>query len=193
MKILIYGLAVLVALSSTGSASITHNFERLTMQKIETSVSEIKLVGITARTNNKQEMDPATGKIGPVVQKYFHQQLAAQIPHRSTPGVTYCVYTEYESDYTGDYTYFIGEKVDSVEGVPADFKTLTIPAQTYAIFTAGPAPMPDVIRNAWMDIWKKSDADFGGKRAYVADFELYDERASNPNAAVIDIYIGIRK
>ncbi len=31
----------------------------------------------------------------------------------------------------------------------------------------------------------------GGKRKYIADFEVYDQRAANPNQAVIDIYIGI--
>ena len=32
--------------------------------------------------------------------------------------------------------------------------------------------------------------DFGGKRKYVSDFEIYDERAANPNNTIIDIYIG---
>jgi predicted transcriptional regulator YdeE len=35
-------------------------------------------------------------------------------------------------------------------------------------------------------------ADFGGKRQYLADFEVYDQRAANPNSAVVDIYIGIK-
>ena len=29
------------------------------------------------------------------------------------------------------------------------------------------------------------------KRKYVADFEVYDERASDPKAAILDIFIGI--
>jgi len=37
-----------------------------------------------------------------------------------------------------------------------------------------------------------SSNDFGGKRAYQADFEVYDQRARDPNNTVLDIHIGIR-
>lgn len=33
---------------------------------------------------------------------------------------------------------------------------------------------------------------FGGKRAYVADFEVYDERSVNHNNATLNIFIGIK-
>jgi nucleotidyltransferase substrate binding protein (TIGR01987 family) len=45
----------------------------------------------------------------------------------------------------------------------------------------------------WQNIWKMNTADLGGKRAYIADFEVYDERSQNPEQAVLDIYIGIKK
>lgn len=33
----------------------------------------------------------------------------------------------------------------------------------------------------------------GGERAYIADFEIYDERSSDPpHNAIFDIYIGIK-
>jgi len=34
--------------------------------------------------------------------------------------------------------------------------------------------------------------DFGGKRAYQADFEVYDQRAQDPKNTSLDIFIGIR-
>jgi len=36
-----------------------------------------------------------------------------------------------------------------------------------------------------------SEKDFEGKRKYIADFEIYDERAQDLNQATLDIYIGI--
>lgn len=51
--------------------------------------------------------------------------------------------------------------------------------------------MPEVIINAWQQIWKMSVNDFGGERAYIADFEVYDQRASDPANTCLDIYIGI--
>ena len=74
------------------------------MQKQLIELPTIKLVGITVRTNNALEMHPSTAKIGATIQQYFQNALPAKITHRKNPGVTYCVYTEYESDVTGDYT-----------------------------------------------------------------------------------------
>ena len=64
----------------------------------------ILLVGLKTRTNNAQEAGKLDGKIFPLVRKYFHEGLAEKVPHREKPGTTFCVYTDYESDYTGDYT-----------------------------------------------------------------------------------------
>jgi len=161
------------------------------MKQSRSTLPEKKLIGLQVRTNNKTEIDSMTGKIFPIVQRFFQEQLFAKIPNRTKPGTTLCCYTDYESDHNGDYTYFIGEEVDTLKDVPAGFKTLTIPAQTYAIFTTEPAPMPDVIRNAWFSIWKMTDSDFGGPRRYATDFEVYDERASDHQKIVMDLYIGI--
>ena len=87
------------------------------MKKELENKSEIKLVGLTARTNNKNEMNPQTSKIGELAGRYWSQNVAAQIIDRKNPGVTLSVYTEYDSDEHGDYTYFIGEEVTSFFGV----------------------------------------------------------------------------
>ena len=160
------------------------------MKKQTITLPELKLIGISIRTNNETEINPLTGKILGCVQRYFHQALYEKIAHRKKPGTTLCVYTDYESDHTGDYTYFIGEEVDSFDGCPPDFAMKIIPAQSYVKFTNGPGPMPEVVREPWFKIWQMNDHDFGGKRRYLADFELYDERASDHQNIVLDIFIG---
>ena len=162
------------------------------MKKTTTTLPEIKLVGITARTNLASEMNLATAKIGTTVQKYFHGGLYEKINTRKKAGVTYCVYTDYESDFTGDYTYFIGEEVDSFDCVPEGFETLVIPLQNYAKFTTESGPMPTVCISAWQKIWTMTPAEFGNERAYIADFEVYDERALDHQNVVLDIYVGLR-
>lgn len=52
--------------------------------------------------------------------------------------------------------------------------------------------MPEVVINAWQQIWKMSSDDFGGDRAYKADFEVYDQRAIDSTNTSLDIYIGIK-
>jgi predicted transcriptional regulator YdeE len=163
----------------------------MNMKKEIINHSEILLLGITARTNNKSEAESETAKILPTVQQYFHNALANKIVNRVTPNTTYCVYTDYASDEFGDYTNFIGEAVNSVNSIPEGFSKLIIPAQKYVKFTNGPGTMPDVCINAWKTIWKMPSAELGGNRAYLADYEIYDERASNHHNVEIDIYVGI--
>jgi predicted transcriptional regulator YdeE len=151
---------------------------------------EKKIIGLKLRTNNKTEANHLEGKIFPCIKKYFHENIATQIPNRITPGTTYCIYTEYESDHHGDYTYFIGEEVSNFAAAPG-LETLIIPAQKYVKFTNGPGAMPEVVRKPWFEIWQMTPKDFGGKRRYLADFEVYDERASDHQKIILDIYIGI--
>lgn len=162
------------------------------MQKNLISVPEMKLVGITARTNLASEMNLATAKIGATVQKYFQQGLSGKIQNRKKPGVTYCIYTNYESDFTADYTYFIGEEVIEFKDVAADCETLVIPTQHYAKFTTEAGPMPAVCIGAWQKIWAMTSTEFRNERAYIADFEVYDERALDPQNTVLDIYVGLK-
>lgn len=162
------------------------------MQKTQTQLPEIKLVGMTVRTSNKAEQNFETGKMFPCIQTYFHQNVAATIPNRKNPGTTYCVYTDYESDHTGEYTYLIGEEVTSFDNVPEGLQTHTIQPQTYTKFTNGPAPMPEAVKEPWYKIWAMNDDELGGKRRYHADFEVYDERAADHQNIVLDIYIGLK-
>jgi predicted transcriptional regulator YdeE len=153
---------------------------------------EFTLLGISTRTNNKDESNLEKAKISSTVQHYFHQALADKIPHRARPATTYCVYTDYVSDELNDYTYFIGEAVNQVGHIPEGFSKIIIPAQTYVKFTNGPGLMPTVCIEAWEEIWQIPPADLGGTRAYLADFEIYDERARDHHQVELDIYIGIK-
>ncbi len=164
------------------------------MKREKTELSEIMLVGFSARTNNKNEMNPELSKIGQLAGNYWSNQLAQAIQHRTNPGVTYAVYTDYDSDEHGDYTYFIGEAVDSLAGQNlSQFTTVTIPKSHYQKFTTDPGKMPNVVIAAWQSIWAMRANQLGGKRRYVADFEIYDDRAGDPNNTIVDIYIGINE
>jgi predicted transcriptional regulator YdeE len=163
------------------------------MNKMMIQLPELKLVGLTARTSNAAEMNPETAKIGPTMQRFFAENLQEKILHRKNPGKIFAVYTNYESDEKEGYTYFLGEEVTSFEEGKEEFEPLTIPAQTYIKFTSNPGPMPRVVIDMWQKIWKMDTTELGGERAYVADFEVYDERSRDPSNAILDLYIGIQK
>jgi len=44
----------------------------------------------------------------------------------------------------------------------------------------------------WQKIWKMHHQELGGSRAYVADFEVYDDRSSDLQNTILDIYIGVK-
>jgi predicted transcriptional regulator YdeE len=52
--------------------------------------------------------------------------------------------------------------------------------------------MPEVCIDMWQNIWKMKSGELGGKRAYLADFEVYDKRALDPSKTVLDIYVGVK-
>lgn len=151
-----------------------------------------KLVGLHVVTNNADEQNPNTAKIGPLIQRYLSENVSARIPHRENPGVLYSVYTDYESDYQGNYTYLIGEEVFSFEDAPSDCRCVIVPTSQYQRFTTPAGKMPDIVIQAWQSIWSMSAEALGGTRRYLADFEVYDHRAHDPLNAVADIYIGIK-
>lgn len=163
------------------------------MKQTEIKLPEIKIVGIAVRTNNAAEFSGTGAKISLTVKAYADQGAAGKIAHRVEPGTTYSGFTDYESDHNGMYTYFIGERVSSFDDLPKGFSAITIPAQTYAKFTNGPGAMPGVCIAVWQRVWGSSPKDLGGQRGYVADFEIYDERAYDPTSTVLDVYIGIEK
>ncbi len=74
-------------------------------------------------------MNADTAKIGTTMQRFFADKLQDKILNRKTPKKVFAVYTNYESDATGEYTYFLGEEVTSFENIDKEFSTLTIPMQ----------------------------------------------------------------
>ena len=161
------------------------------MQKSIITLPEIKLIGITIKTNNALENNKSKAKIGKTIQKYFSEGLSEDIPNRKKPLLTYCAFTEYESDFTGNYTYLIGEEVESFHNLPKGLAKLIIPTQTYIRFKVGPGSMPELCLKSWQKIWQMDTFQLGGKRRYHTDFEIYDYNTYDPQNAIFYIYIGI--
>lgn len=160
------------------------------MQKKIIEIEGFWVVGLSVRTNNHNEMNPSTAKIGLLVADYFGQNVAAGIANRVNPGVTIDGFTEYDSDEFGDYTYFIGEAVSKVEEREG-LRGFEVLKGKYVKFTTPEGQMPEVVFHAWQKIWKMKSDELGGKRTYRIDYEVYDERARDPNKTVMDICLGI--
>jgi len=148
------------------------------------------VVGLAGRTTNAKEQTPQ-GVIGRCWAELTGKNVLARIPGRADDKIV-AVYTDYASDKDGEYTYVLGARVNSVKDIPDGMVATTVPAGRYALYTSRSGPVPAVVIETWQRIWATQPADAAGRRAYRSDFEIYDERARNPQHSVVDVYVGLR-
>ncbi|HKF06036.1 MAG TPA: serine hydrolase [Candidatus Sulfotelmatobacter sp.] len=147
------------------------------------------VVGVSARTNNAKEMT-SDGVIGKMWGRLMQEGLLAKIPNKADPAIV-AVYTDYASDHNGDYTFLLGSRVTSDADVPEGMVSKRIPAGKFAVFTSEKGPAPRVVPELWMKINSLPANAVGANREYRADFEIYDQRAMDPQNLQMDVYIGI--
>jgi len=148
------------------------------------------VVGISARTSNAKEVTD-DGVIGKMWARLFQEGVLAKIPNKADQNIV-AVYTEYAADHNGEYTYVLGARVTSDAEVPAGMVAKKIAAQKFAVFTSEKGPAQKVVAQVWMKINSLPQTAVGSNRNYKADFEIYDERASDPQNLQMDVYVGIK-
>lgn len=156
----------------------------------ETLSTPFYVAGYLVRTNNADEA-AGKSKIGPLWQRFMQQNLAAQIPDRVDPAFT-VVYSHYASDENGDYDYLLGARVASIDHLPAGMSWRKIEPGPYTVILTDQGQMPGVLQAAWARIWQMTPAELGGKRAFVTDYEIYDQRSADPAHAQVEIRIGVK-
>ncbi|WP_028545873.1 zinc ribbon domain-containing protein [Paenibacillus taiwanensis] len=147
--------------------------------------------GTRARTTNLQEMS-GNGVIAGLWADFWAQQ--------SSPPTQpiYALYTNYESDASGAYDYVIGteytmkqQHADNALPEAGQADVIEVPAARYAVFVTRTGPLVEVVVEAWQAIWHWSQQT-GHVRTYTGDFELYNERSRDPEAAQVEIYIAVK-
>jgi predicted transcriptional regulator YdeE len=150
-----------------------------TIKKIQAKT----VIGISRRTSNADGR--STNDITTAWTAFLQTNASAKIKSRSLPPAMYAVYSDYASDWRGEYSYLIGCGVIRAGTVPRGMEARHIPAQTYAVFTAT-GEMPDEILAVWSLVWL-SDL----PRTYTYDFEVYDKRFTSPKQKEVDICIAV--
>jgi predicted transcriptional regulator YdeE len=148
-------------------------------------VDEIKVIGIGVRTFNNNEANPTTAKIPRLWDRFFAEDIGSKVPNRVNLGALLAVYTNYDSDYMGEYDLVVSAEVSSLDEIPEGTEGLSLPPSEYLIFAAQ-GKMPDVVVQTWDWIWRYFSQPTEYQRAYTADFELY----KGENA--VDIYIAVQ-
>jgi predicted transcriptional regulator YdeE len=155
----------------------------------KTVTEPIAVAGFEIRTSNALELS-GQGQIGALWQRFFVENLLARIPNRTSESL-YVVYSNYASDENSEYDYLLGAPVSSIGGLPEGVTFEAIATGEYAVITSDRGPVVEVLQAAWKRIWSLRADELGGKRAFLTDYEIYDDRATNPADAVVEIRLGL--
>lgn len=145
------------------------------------NLEEKKLVGLNIRTNNN---NPNMGKdIEDLWNKFFNQGIFSKIENKINKR-TIGLYSNYESDFTGDYDMTVACEVSDDKEKPKGTIIKTIPSGKYAKFIVK-GHMQKAVYEFWKELWKMSL-----DRAYTCDFEEYMN--SDIDNTEINIYIALK-
>jgi len=180
-------VTILIAL---GVALIAHSSGKDPMNPKLADELGFTVIGIEARTSNAKEMTPE-GIIGKQWARFVKDNLAAQIPNKAD-ATAVALYTDYASDKDSEYTFLLGARVTSTVQVPKGMVARNVLPGRYAVFTSERGPVAQVVMETWKRIWSVPNGSPGGDRAYKTDYEVYDERAANPENAQVEVHVGIK-
>ena len=148
---------------------------------MKTNLSTFQIVGIGIRTNNQR----ASQDLGGLWGKFISQNISRKIPNKDSDEI-FSIYTDYESDHSGDYTTIIGYRVNSLENIPAGMVSKEILSTDYQVFTAK-GKFPEAVQQTWGKIWNSNL-----ERSYQTDFEVYGAKSQNMNDAEVEIFISVK-
>ncbi|WP_237163438.1 effector binding domain-containing protein [Paenibacillus sp. BIHB 4019] len=169
------------------------------MKSILEQQEALKLAGIGVRTTNQEEAGP-NGRIPALWTQYFQLEGAYANQAQAQDDFIYGVYTDYETDASGAYTAFIGHTYDldlaiatetAGASAAANMQQTVVPSSLYRVFETRRGPMPQVVIEAWQEIWAYYET-AAEQRAYTGDFERYDKNDFQDGEAVVRIYIAIK-
>ena len=147
-------------------------------------ISPFSVIGISVRTTN--ENNQSAKDIPALWNRFITESIAGQIPNKTGSSV-YCIYTDYEKDHTKPYTTILGCKVLNLDTIPEGMVGKNFDEADYTTFVAAGNIHEGIVFNEWVKIWN-SDL----PRAFTADFEVYGEKAQNPENAEVDIFIAVK-
>jgi predicted transcriptional regulator YdeE len=154
-----------------------------------TESSEFEVIGIEARTNNAQESG-GDGAIPKQWQRLFMENLLSRIPDRLDQSIV-AVYSNYASDWNGNYTYILGAKVKPGTKAPEGMVAKNVSAGKFEEFTSKRGRPEQVVPDMWKEVWTYFQAPGNPMRAYGSDFEIYDD-LSDPTNMRVRLFVGVK-
>jgi predicted transcriptional regulator YdeE len=146
------------------------------------NLSEFFVSGIAVDTTNKDGQSEKD--IGDLWTRFTTENMQQQITGKLSEDI-YCVYTDYESDYTGRYTAVLGCRVESADTINDNFFTALVPGGNFRVYNPK-GKFPESVANTWRQIWQ-TDID----RKYSADYDRYIAGAKSFEETEVEVYLAV--
>ena len=131
-------------------------------------IDAVELSGFKVRTTNENEMSLETANIAGLWQTFSTQGG----PHLTEKSQVFGVYTNYQSDYTGEFDVLACSDEAAMAGLEQT-SHVQIEAGKYLTFEAQ-GEMPQAVIELWGEVWGYfTQADCPHTRRYTSDFERY--------------------
>ncbi|MBP9479499.1 MAG: AraC family transcriptional regulator [Sebaldella sp.] len=142
-----------------------------------------KIVGIKVRTKNADNQSEKD--MSKLWSSFMSENIMEKIPNKIDLHI-YTIYTNYESDFTGEYDVILGCEVSSTDNLPSGLISQEFPNMSGLIFESK-GQIPESIVKTWNEIWT-TPLD----RAYIADIEKYKISDFQDENAVVEIFISMK-
>ena len=144
-----------------------------------TRIKKLMISGISAVTNNQLEMSEENGKIAQLWEDYFAKDIYKKTFDKSNSDFMYGVYSNYDSDVSGNYKVTVGVEVTKAKNA------IVIEDKKYLVFTKK-GELPMVVVELWEEIWNYFEKNSDYERDFEIDFEKYAKEDE------IEIYVSIK-
>ena len=178
----------LTALGSHASAQSASTPTATPTAKVEEQQS-FALIGVSVRTSGQKEAG-GNGLVPALWARSLQDGTFERIPNR-TDDKMLAVYTDFDGDQTGVYTYILGARVSSAEKVPDGMVAVTIPAGRYAVVQSDKGTLPDIMPKVWKDIAAMSTNDRGGERSFKTDYVVFPAGFDWQDTQV-EVHVGVK-
>ena len=150
------------------------------------NINSFQIIGISIKTANN-DLEKLQHDMQSLWNRFITESIADKIPNRISNDI-YCVYTDYDGDYTEPYVAILGFKVENLDNIPSGLSGKSFTGGSYIKKVAKGNLFSGIVYDAWKEIWALDIP-----RTYHADFEIYGVKAGNPENAEVEILVGVEE
>ena len=131
---------------------------------------------------------PTKAKIPNLWKRFFSERILDKVPNKVNPNKVFAVYSEYDSDEYGEYTFILGTEVSEFSNIPEGMIGKTIQQSNYEMRESEDGPFKEVVPKIWKTVWK--DNTLRDRRKFETDFESY-ELDTEETKGKVKLFVGV--